>query len=151
MSAAAMLEFLQGKQRRRPSVQDFDDILGIFLHEFDGDEDDADQAWFTDAHQEVLVKWTDRYSKFATEARADALSALPYKEFLQSDYWKDVRATVLKRDSDKCSICNHIGGIDVHHRTYANHGSEHLHLEDLVSLCHNCHQLFHHKLPKEPR
>lgn len=34
-------------------------------------------------------------------------------------------------------------GLNVHHNSYAHHGQEHKHLEDLVVLCNNCHKKFH--------
>ncbi len=84
------------------------------------------------------------------DLRAKDLLALPYKVFLQTDYWRLVREVVIKRDHGQCSICNKLGAINVHHKTYAHRGQEHLHLEDLISLCHSCHQKFHDKLPTEP-
>ena len=67
-----------------------------------------------------------------------------YYEHLKSDKWKKLRKSVLHRDNELC-IC---GGkaTEVHHKTYARVGNEHL--SDLVSLCRNCHQNVHdnHKI-----
>lgn len=78
----------------------------------------------------------------------EALKAMPYLDFLQTDYWKKVRKKVLVRDKFRCQECGwspqkaHL--LDVHHTTYKNHGREHEHLEDLTTLCRRCHDK-HHK------
>ncbi|WP_416212660.1 HNH endonuclease [Nostoc sp. DedQUE04] len=33
--------------------------------------------------------------------------------------------------------------LQVHHLTYENHGKEHEHLEDLITLCDDCHKKQH--------
>lgn len=83
---------------------------------------------------------------------AEHLRKLPYEEFLLTDYWKEVSQMVRERDGHRCRICNASKRIEVHHRTYQHHGSEHFHLDDLTTLCHVCHNR-HHFPPKpvEPR
>lgn len=66
-----------------------------------------------------------------------------YQDFLASDYWQSVRQQVLARDSHRCQSCDTTRRLQVHHKTYENHGEEHLHLEDLVTLCSDCHQAVH--------
>lgn len=57
---------------------------------------------------------------------------------------------VLKRKF-RCQVCNLSGRLNVHHRSYENHGYENLHLEDLVVLCEGRHSQFHRdgKLAKD--
>lgn len=74
-----------------------------------------------------------------------------YEDFLQTDYWKMVREIKLQQSENKCQVCGSKSNLNVHHNTYAHHGKEHLHLADLVVLCKDCHSLFHHKLPQEPK
>lgn len=66
-----------------------------------------------------------------------------YREFLNSEYWKRVRAKVLKRDNYKCVICGSKFELQVHHDSYKNHFREHLHLGDLMTLCKCCHKEHH--------
>ena len=69
-----------------------------------------------------------------------------YYDFLQSDYWRYVRKLKLKQCGKKCQICGSKKDLSVHHNSYAHHGQEHKHLEDLVVLCNECHKMFHHKV-----
>ena len=73
-----------------------------------------------------------------------------YDEFLQSSYWKKVREIKLKKAGKKCEVCGSRKNLDVHHNSYAHHGEEHKHLEDLVVLCRECHTLFHNRM-KQPK
>jgi len=75
---------------------------------------------------------------------ADHLIGKSYFDFLDSKYWKIVREMVLKRDNNQCRICSTKTGLQVHHDTYKNHFNEHLHLEDLLTLCGDCHKEHHY-------
>ena len=66
-----------------------------------------------------------------------------YKTFLASPYWANVRAAVIMRDGRRCTKCGITKDLQAHHKTYAHHGSEHLHLGDLVTLCKRCHKQVH--------
>lgn len=65
-----------------------------------------------------------------------------YSEFLKSDYWIKVRNKVLERDKFTCTCGSNIN-LHVHHKTYKNHFKEHLHLQDLITLCNICHKKEH--------
>jgi len=71
------------------------------------------------------------------------LKKLSYPEFLKSDYWKFVRNVVLKRDGNKCCECGSKQRLDVHHKTYKHHFAEHKNLNDLITLCRDCHKNEH--------
>ena len=66
-----------------------------------------------------------------------------YLEYLTSKEWKEVRELALKRAGYKCQICGSTQNLDVHHNTYDHLGNETEHLEDLVVLCAEHHQLYH--------
>jgi hypothetical protein len=70
------------------------------------------------------------------------IKAQPYRTFLQSDFWQDVRRRVLARDNGRCRVCDAPERLEVHHRTYDHHGAENLFLNDLTTLCHDCHELY---------
>jgi hypothetical protein len=115
----------------------------------------ADSRW---AVWEII----SRSPGFALEERLTALRGIfssiyekslkvgPYKDFLQTRYWKTIRMYVMASRGNKCQLCNSTNNLNVHHSTYANHGREHDHLEDLILLCRPCHAKFHDKLPKHP-
>ena len=72
----------------------------------------------------------------------------PYVLFLRSNYWKRVRKTVLQRDNYTCQHCESKKGLNAHHISYKHHGKEHMHLEDLITLCTKCHEKVHKILNK---
>lgn len=67
---------------------------------------------------------------------------MPYKDYLKTDWWKEVREAALERANHRCQVCNGTrGGLNVHHRTYERRGFENP--EDVIVLCRDCHALFH--------
>jgi 5-methylcytosine-specific restriction endonuclease McrA len=65
-----------------------------------------------------------------------------YHEYLMTKTWKDIRKRVLKRDERRCRLCNSHKKLRVHHRSYPKIFGEES-LNDLITLCENCHSLFH--------
>ncbi len=67
---------------------------------------------------------------------------MPYKEYLQTPYWKRRREDKLRAAGHRCQLCNR-GSVplNVHHRTYERLGEELD--EDLTVLCRECHHTFH--------
>ncbi len=72
---------------------------------------------------------------------AEALSKLPYPEYLQTDHWKRIRAWALRQAGYRCQICHTKKTLHTHHRTYERLGSERL--SDLTVLCRACHERHH--------
>ena len=81
-----------------------------------------------------------------TQQEVDQLKSLPYKEFLETRYWKIV-STYVKTRQDKCQLCGSTTQLNVHHKDYTQRGNE---IENwqvsLITLCHNCHAKFHDKM-----
>jgi hypothetical protein len=71
-----------------------------------------------------------------------------YADFLDSSYWHMIREAVIEVRGARCELCASERSIQVHHKTYEHHFQEHLHLQDLIILCDECHAKFHDKLPK---
>lgn len=69
------------------------------------------------------------------------LRHMPYKQYLQTEHWKNVRQKALHRSANKCQLCNSDYRLNVHHRTYENRGDEKP--SDLIALCGSCHEKFH--------
>lgn len=81
-----------------------------------------------------------------------AIQKMDYKNFLKTPYWDGVRNYKLKRAGYCCELCKSKGILNVHHKSYKNHGSEHLESvadNDLIVLCRNCHAKFHDKLAEQ--
>lgn len=71
--------------------------------------------------------------------------SMDYHDFLRTPYWAAVAEMVRKRDNYKCQECGSTENLNIHHKTYENHGDEIHHLEDLVCLCQKCHEKHHTK------
>lgn len=73
----------------------------------------------------------------------EQIRRMPYKEFLKTPYWKII-SEFQKYESDYCCvICGSKTNLNVHHTTYKNHGNEALNLEDLITVCRDCHRKIH--------
>lgn len=68
---------------------------------------------------------------------------LPYKDYLQTDHWKETRKQALFRSGRKCQLCSNMGNLHVHHNNYDNLWEETD--NDLIVLCDKCHAKFHDK------
>ena len=73
---------------------------------------------------------------------------IAYAEYLNSNHWKQLRKAVIKRSNDLCERCNKRGLDHVHHLTYERKGCERL--EDLLGVCHGCHEYIHGKTDVDP-
>lgn len=79
----------------------------------------------------------------------EVILQMNYKDFLNTPYWDGVRNYKLKKSKYRCQLCGNKGVLNVHHKTYENHGREHIKSvadSDLIVLCKDCHEKFHDKL-----
>ena len=102
----------------------------------------------------VTVKTEKRlYNKYAL-CKGDELEAMQlfhskrngrtyvdYREYIESDEWSKKRLARVKMDGYKCQMCGTAKNLVVHHITYDRLGHESL--DDLITLCHNCHEKIH--------
>lgn len=65
-----------------------------------------------------------------------------YERYIASDRWKRKRDSVLLRDNNLCQKCRVKTADAVHHITYDNVFNEPL--QDLISVCDQCHKKLHH-------
>lgn len=96
---------------------------------------------YEEAKEKAQRKYEEEKEKFEYYEYLDRLG-LPYQDFLQHPYWKNVRNKIIERDKC-CRTCGSIVFLEVHHITYENRANELNHLEDLTLLCRDCHQLIH--------
>jgi hypothetical protein len=65
-----------------------------------------------------------------------------YKEYLQSEQWRQNREKRLQIDGRMCAVCGSKKDLNVHHISYRNIGNENIE-KDLITLCHPCHAMLH--------
>ena len=70
---------------------------------------------------------------------------MPYKEYLLTEHWREIRESALKRAGYRCFLCSKGESLHVHHRTYENLGEESP--DDVIVLCRDCHEK-HHNIQK---
>lgn len=95
-----------------------------------------------------LIKWNyiiNDISNSDEKEIAEYIQDMEYIDFLDTPYWDAVRSKKLFQAYYKCSLCNGNENLQVHHKTYENHGYEHNNLDDLIVLCGNCHSKHHGK------
>jgi len=67
-----------------------------------------------------------------------------YTEYLNSEYWQQVRGEAIERAGSRCMLCNRNDlPLHVHHRTYERLGCEEP--MDVIVLCSSDHAKFHGK------
>jgi len=96
----------------------------------------------------IVHDYVNLYNEI-TEERSERLKRLPYKKFLETDYWRIISGYVKQRDHNECVQCSETHNLQVHHLTYENRGYEYrTHETDLVTLCNECHSALHNIKPK---
>jgi len=71
-----------------------------------------------------------------------------YREYLASPHWEHTKFLKLKASNYKCHICREEDNLEIHHLHYKSLGKEHM--DDLLTLCTNCHIYAHKLWPKQP-
>lgn len=77
----------------------------------------------------------------------DYLKTMEYEEYLKTDHWIHFRNETYKFFRNKCQVCGSKENINIHHKTYENRGRETF--NDVICLCHECHEKFHGIKAKE--
>ena len=72
----------------------------------------------------------------------EELLMMTHAQYCRSEHWKEVCKAVRIRDKGRCILCNRTA-IQFHHRSYVWKGVYHKEIQDVVSLCKRCHNLFH--------
>ena len=94
-------------------------------------------------------KWKNlTYHFHDRELTYEHIREMKYQDFLKTPYWKAISEKKKRQANWKCELCNSQQGLQTHHKTYENHGSELYNLQDLIVLCHKCHDKFHTDEPK---
>lgn len=72
------------------------------------------------------------------------MTSQEYTNYCRSLKWKQLKFKILKRDCFQCVICKSKKDLRLHHLTYERVGNENL--EDLQTLCKDCHDREKHSL-----
>lgn len=88
--------------------------------------------------QEERLRW-----QRAEEERVAKMT--PYERYLQSEEWEQLRREVFQRDKYRCRRCGDRNQLHCHHLHYETLYEEEL--EDLVTMCKDCHKEVH-KFPE---
>lgn len=99
----------------------------------------------------TYTKWEEisNTRKINSQAIQSYISNMDYIDFLKTPYWKAISEYKRKRANYCCELCCSKGKLNVHHKTYERHGSEHKFSvmdKDLICLCSDCHAKFHDKV-----
>lgn len=71
-----------------------------------------------------------------------------YRAYLQTDQWKELRRKAIARDGGKCLRCGSVFRLQVHHTCYRGKFENSL-LEDLETVCRECHGREHGLYPSD--
>lgn len=74
----------------------------------------------------------------------ERLRSMPYRAYLRTEHWQQVRSDALKRAEHRCQLCSREDSLQVHHRDYKRRGCERN--ADVFVLCAVCHEEFHDRL-----
>ena len=66
-----------------------------------------------------------------------------YNNYLKSDKWKELRYTILVRDSHTCQDCKSTTNLQVHHLHYRGIDTMTFTSDQLVTVCYDCHEIRH--------
>lgn len=144
--ATSILGYPRNGLKLRVAIQAFCDRYGLKLV---GKRNDWLTNLYLSGENEFIGKGKrtvvlkKKYKEKEVSSDVSHLLNKPYKDFLKSAYWKGVRLIVLKRDKNTCTSCGNKKMLQVHHLTYVNHFKEHLNLQDLITLCVDCHKKVH--------
>lgn len=115
-----------------------------------------DEVYASAEYQQYLVIFEDYAAFFyareelvAARERQSLLAApdepLTYREahrqYLLTPEWRERADAAKARFGGRCALCNAVGPLEAHHRTYERH--RHELPEDLTALCADCHGAYH--------
>lgn len=95
--------------------------------------------------RKVAYEYNNIRGQHSPSSKSKSVNAKPiyktfenYKDYIQSDEWKQKRKLRLQYDAHRCVNCGSRMGLEVHHINYDNFGNEDV-KNDLRTLCNNCH------------
>jgi hypothetical protein len=68
-----------------------------------------------------------------------------YSTYLSTSYWSKLSKIAKLRDGGRCKLCDSELNLNVHHRSYRWKANPEKEIDDLVTLCEDCHSSHHGK------
>ena len=65
--------------------------------------------------------------------------------FYSSSKWRNLRKIILERDNHECQECGEIENLEVHHIISINKCGDKFDTDNLITLCHSCHNAQHNR------
>ena len=129
-------------RKKQQQMQKMEEIESAMAKKYIDDYLNPDNSW-----KKGVKNW-DKIKKLSTEMWCnkyieDYIKQMKYSDFLKTPYWSAIAERVKIRAKNSCQVCNSTENLNVHHRSYKNHGAELYHMEDLVCLCKKCHTKYH--------
>ena len=121
----------------------------------DGPQDNIDAPEHTNSEQEIndIRKALDCYrEEQRTLYYLTDMVSIPeilydeYQVFLRSGHWKSLRRVTINRDGHRCTKCGYIGALQVHHVHYRGIFEMSFSVDQLITLCEECHKDEHIRL-----
>lgn len=99
-----------------------------------------DEGGFVHVGENAAESLADIHRRY--ENPPTPLEDMPYHEYLQTEWWRDLRRRKVRAAGFRCERCQTSGRrLDVHHLNYDRVGRERW--EDLIVLCSQCHEREH--------
>jgi len=97
-------------------------------------------------HDIKLAKAKEKFNK-SNKKKIPQIMAEQYTAYLQSETWKALRHRVIHRDGYKCTNpeCKSRNNLQVHHTSYGGIFDMNFQLNQLQTLCRNCHDKVHNR------
>jgi len=102
----------------------------------------AGVLWALENEEEALKASEILRKHFVKKEKIKEGYKASYRDYLESDGWKQRRRDFIKR-TPYCALCGVKHGLLVHHLTYKSLGSEKD--KDIVVMCNDCHNFLHRK------
>lgn len=145
ITISVMDKYYTAKNKRKQILIPSEDIYKYQKHR---------QYKFETEYQPEIIKCIAGYKEFYnSETKTDecikvegkGYEHMPYKTYLKSDHWEEIRTNMLEKYNHRCAMCDRTDNLQVHHKTYDNRGNE-KEEDDLVVLCPICHMKEHTRI-----
>jgi 5-methylcytosine-specific restriction endonuclease McrA len=125
-----------------------------YLEETDLEEEDSYNYILNYEPYTDLRDYTWPYNEYSFEYLKENLdycefdtindTGYSYQQLLRTYPWSLRRLEIILLSSLKCSRCGTLENLEVHHKVYVNNLAPwNYHIDDLITLCRNCHQEIH--------
>ena len=91
------------------------------------------------------IRKNNLYEMEFEEEDTEYLRSLMYEDYLMTEHRIKLVWSAKKRDWYKCVLCSSDERLEIHHRSYEHKWDMAEEINDIYTLCHDCHAKFHNK------